>query len=315
VLASLSRSLRSLARFALSLASLSRSLRSPALRSPRYFALARRYNLAHALRDHKYDEAAAALVTVRRCLYQSSKGLPAINSDLDNFMTMILNEKLPSVSMIAQLAAQDGEHFKARSQKALEGDDLEKAAAHANAARNCYGWILARRQALLNPPKREAFESDESELNLDVDESLMKNVPEAPLLGGLMDRFTSTFHQDTRGHEDAALMVSIPNAHDAIRELDRVAGKVAENNSLKQADGLLQDFYEKEAADEIDKAFESLDSAKAIYTRAGYPKQASGAQNLKYNTMGDLAVEKAGAHMTEEGGLKKACADLGDAIR
>ena len=143
----------------------------------------------------------------------------------------------------------------------------------------------------------------------------MKNVPEAPLLGGLMDRFTSTFHQDTRGHEDAALMVSIPNAHDAIRELDRVAGKVAENNSLKQADGLLQDFYEKEAADEIDKAFESLDSAKAIYTRAGYPKQASGAQNLKYNTMGDLAVEKAGAHMTEEGGLKKACADLGDAIR
>jgi hypothetical protein len=270
------------------------------------------YNLAHALASHDYFAAASSLISVRKCLYQSAAGLPVINSDLDKLVTVVLNEKLPSITMIAELAMQDGENFKQAAHRALDSQNLDKAASLATKAAQCYEWILDRKKALLNPPNKEIFACSPDELNLDIDDSEMQNVPDTPLTLELVDRFTSTFH--ITGVE--TFEVSIPSAMSSLDDLSGIQSKVSENNALRTAESKMKLFYDQESKDNIPDAFESLDEAKSIYEKLGFPTYANDAQNIRYNTMADLAMDQAEDKIAKgPASYASACSDYREAMR
>ena len=83
------------------------------------------YNLAHSLLSNSYSEASSSLITVRKCLYLSSLGLPFVNKEMDRILGVALNEDLRSLEMVAELASRDGEVFMAKAKAALENQDLD----------------------------------------------------------------------------------------------------------------------------------------------------------------------------------------------
>ncbi|GMH61118.1 hypothetical protein TrRE_jg9183 [Triparma retinervis] len=254
------------------------------------------YDLAHNLKKNDYSASLSCLMTARKCLYESSQGLPYVNPELDQTLSVLLNEDMTSLTMIAELAEKDGTEFKAKAAKALEKKALDKAASHASSANKCFTWIVSRSK-LLSPDnykyqKKEDFSSDESELNLSMDK--LEDVPESKLCEMLMERFLEIFPSI----KEDPFKVNVNGVQKSIERVKEIMRHVTESNALIKADNLMDEFYNLEEND-LDGAIKSLEEAKTVYATSGYLKKAAEVSTIRVNTMGDVALEKVMPLLTE----------------
>jgi len=275
------------------------------------------YNLAHCLERKEYNDACEALVQVRKCLYLSTATLPVITHsqsvgpDLNSLVATVLNCNLPSVTVIAALAMQDGARFVTMAKKHLKEGGLEGARERAGKGRKCYEWVVSRRGILGDQLKKESFECDEQELNLDVEDSQMKNIPETKVCVDLVTRFNSTFQLTGR----ETFSVDVREAGAALTELAGIVRQVTTANALLAAGRAMEAFYVKEKEGDASVAFEALDEAKGIFERHGFGEKAVEATMLRFNTQGDLKMDGAMKKIMEQGDAKEAMKELKEAMR
>ncbi|GMH95170.1 hypothetical protein TL16_g13093 [Triparma laevis f. inornata] len=250
------------------------------------------YNLAHSLLDNSYSDASSSLITVRKCLYLSSLGLPFVNKDMDRILGVALNEDLRSLEMIAELASRDGEVFMAKAKASLENQDLDAAASNASSAVKCFEWVAGRRK-LLSERSKEDFGVDDEEVMLDVTE--MKNVPDSKLCVDLMERITSIFPTN----KEETFQVNVHAAGNNIGACNDVLERISKSHSLLKAESHMDKFFDREEQDKFNEAFENLDMAKTIYQESGFTDYANDVLTIKVNSMGDIAAEKAAPFLTQ----------------
>ena len=244
------------------------------------------YDLAHNLKKNDYSASLSSLMTARKCLYQSSLGLPYVNPVMDKTSSVLLNEDMSSLTMIAELAERDGTDFKGKATKALEKQTLDKAASYASSAIKCFAWIVSRSK-LLSPvnQKKEDLASDESELNLSADG--LKDVPDSKLCELLMERFLDIFPNV----KEDPFRVNVNGVYRSIDRVKDIMRHVTNSNALVKAEGLMENFYELEEND-LDGAFKSLEEAKTVFSSSGFLQRAKDVSTIKVNTLGDVALEK-----------------------
>ena len=245
------------------------------------------YNLSHALKRNDYSDALSHLIVARKCLYQSSRGLPNVNTEMDRILCVLLNEEMPSLTMIAELAVRDGQTFKSDSREALHKTILDEAASLANSASKCFDWVISRGKALDDQFQKEDLSSGGEHEVDDVDDTT-KEIPDLELCETVMKRFLGTFPSI----KEEPLRVDIGKALDAAASTKDIMQQVAKRNALIKAEGLMGSFYDKEAKNELTSAFKDLELAKSVYSEAGFEGYASNAGTIKVNTMADVAAEK-----------------------
>jgi len=247
-------------------------------------------SLVQALRNHDYGKAVECLITARKSLWKSANGLPQINSDLDIIVGVILNEKLPSSVMIAEMAMEDAEALKKQATSAKQSEDLEQTMIYVKKAKKCYEWILQRKTMLINS-RKEDFGLGESDANeTEANAATLTNIDASDevlaMNNSLMQRFINKFS----GMEKESLVNGFVNVTESIRELDEVTRGVGKRNAMRDGDTFLA---EADAEPDAEKKAELLSRALNVYSSNNFMDQVKHVSTLRSNLLGNLSFEKA----------------------